>query len=637
MNAKSRSWLAVVGVTCAGVLLSSDQPSDPVGGRGPSGNPAPLDPGNFVHFEDLRIVDFKPGRRYLLSNTTARSRLQLINNTGVEAEISFQCDRPFVADVSEVKSGRKFREYAAKKKPMNRTAFRLKRDRAYAVLIERGTEECLLSYRDPKDPSRQGGAIIRNEVAAFPWLRSQIDHVESCSPESPPESLPVEKFFFRKSHPQLGCIHGNSVFEPLETPESGFLAKTEALLGYRLDPSFIENQNPDAELNFSRAPRLDAIFVATLVYRSDFYGTVLARMLKWHAERGTIVHLITTQYMMLEKDQRLLRSLAASHGNFRLQEFRYYDPDFFLGKPFRYIDTKYRDMHLKLFVTLSSTDPARNLVIVGGRNIHDGFLFRKMPDHSEYPGLVHFGVDEAFVHWADFEMKITSKSVAESVHAHLVKFWNRDSHTQEMTPFQMPGGGSASQDGSGAAAGAGGASLLRHFVSIPYEDNRALEKLFVELIDEARSTIKLSSPYLRPTPAILDALSRAVGRGVEVTVQTRISLKGDTAAWLYEEVNKESINRLLNRAKIYEWTGDSILHSKFILVDGVVGFIGSVNLSRRSFIQDTENGFLIRDREMMARMNTIFEGYLAQSRPITEKQKRKWFPSLVIRLLRDQF
>ncbi len=637
MNLKPRRWLIVAFVGCAGILYSSNQLPEPGGGRSPSGNPAVLDPGNFVHFEDLRIVDFSPGRRYLLSNTTARSRLQLINNTGVEAELSFQCDRPFVADVPELASGRKFRELAAKKKPMTRASFRLKRDHATSVLVERGTEECLLTFRDRKDPSRQGGAILRNEVAAFPWLRSQIEHVESCTPEIPAESLPVEKFFFSKSHPQLGCVHGDPVYEPLESPESGFLARFEALLGYRPDPSFIENQNPHAELDFSRAPQLDAIFVATLVYRSDFYGTVLSRILKWHADRGTIVHLITTQYMMLEKDQRLLRSLAASHGNFRIQEFRYYDPDFVLGKPFRYIDTKYRDMHLKLFVTLSRGEPSRNLVIVGGRNIHDGFLYRKMPDHSEHPELVHFGVDEAFVHWADFEMKITSKSVAESVHAHLVKFWNRDSYTQEMMPFQVAGGGSAARDGAGAPSGTGGASLLRHFVSVPYEDNRALEKLFVELIDEARSTIKLSSPYLRPTPAILDALSRAIGRGVEVTVQTRISLKGDTAAWLYEEVNKESINRLLNRAKIYEWTGDSILHSKFILVDGVVGFIGSVNLSRRSFIQDTENGFLIRDRELMARMNTIFEGYLAQSRPITEKQKRKWFASLVVRVLRDQF
>jgi cardiolipin synthase len=625
------TFLALVGA----VLPHSPKWNGPLdGSRVPAGSPAPLPAQNFVHFEELRIVDFASGRHYLLSNTTARSRLQLVNNTAGELELSLQCDRPFVAGVPVLKSGNTFRKIAEKKKSVSRADFRLKRDGAFSVLIERGTEHCLLAYRNRKDPARHSSIRIRNEVAAFPWLRSQIDHVESCAPRASVDALPVERYFFEKRHPQLGCLHAASDFEPLESPESGFLAKIEALLGYRPDPSFIENQNPYAELDFSRAPRLDAIFVATLVYRSDFYGTVLSRILKWHAERGAIVHVITTQYMMLEKDQRLLRSLAASHGNFRLQEFRYYDPDFFLGKPFRYIDTKYRDMHLKLFVTLSRSDPSKNLVIVGGRNVHDGFLFRKMPDHSEYPDLVHFGVDEAFVHWADFELQIKAPHVAESIHAHLVKFWNRDSHTQEMREFFVAGNRSTLKEDGGESSEE---ALLRHFVSVPYEDDRALEKLYVELIDQSRSKIELSSPYLRPTPAILGALSRAIDRGVEVIVQTRISLKGDTAAWLYEEVNKESINRLLNRAKIYEWTGDSILHSKFILVDGVVGFIGSVNLSRRSFIQDTENGFLVRDRAFMARMHEIFEGYLAQSRPITEKQKRKWFPSLVVKVLQNQF
>jgi hypothetical protein len=36
-------------------------------------------------------------------------------------------------------------------------------------------------------------------------------------------------------------------------------------------------------------------------------------------------------------------------------------------------------------------------------------------------------------------------------------------------------------------------------------------------------------------------------------------------------------------------------------------------------------------------MSTIFDGYLEQSRPITEKQTRKGFPSPVVGLLRDQF
>ena len=288
-----------------------------------------------------------------------------------------------------------------------------------------------------------------------------------------------------------------------------------------------------------------------------------------------------------------------------------------------------------MFVTLSHADPSRNALIVGGRNIHDGFLFKTKPDYSKYPNLVQYGIEDDFVHWNDFEMKVTSTTLAQTVYAQLVNFWNRDSFTQQTTEFSLSEEFSTLQPNPLEVSPS--ASMLRHFVSVPYNDHHSLEALYVSLIDNAKTKIKLSSPYLRPTDAILAALNRAIARGVDVTIQTRITLEGDTQAWLYEEVNKESINRLLNKAKIYEWKENSILHSKFILIDGKVGFIGSVNLSRRSFIQDAENGFVIHDEALIQKMDTIFEGYLAKSKLITEAQKRKWFPSLVIQILKNQF
>ncbi|MNL19873.1 Cardiolipin synthase [compost metagenome] len=179
--------------------------------------------------------------------------------------------------------------------------------------------------------------------------------------------------------------------------------------------------------------------------------------------------------------------------------------------------------------------------------------------------------------------------------------------------------------------------MMRHIISAPFSDGRALEKLFVAMIDKATTTIQLSSPYLRPTPEIAKAFERAVRRGVNITIQTRIDLKGDTMDWLYTEVNKESINALQAQAKVYEWTGNSILHSKFILVDGKFAFVGSVNLSRRSFIQDIENGFMIHDEAFVKRMQNIFTGYTSKSRLITEQQARKFWGSIIVYLIQDQF
>jgi len=333
--------------------------------------------------------------------------------------------------------------------------------------------------------------------------------------------------------------------------------------------------------------------------------------------------------MMLEKDKRLLFPLAARFPNFRLQEFKYHDPGNIAGKASRLLTDQYRDMHIKLLITLSDENDRDNALVFGGRNIHDGFLFKTRPDHSKYPELVQYGIDDDFVHWNDFEMKITSRELATSTAAQLLRFLDRDTATETLAPFNV--------HGTPAPAGAVAPTSFRHFVSLPYSDNRSLEDLYVSLIDQASRSIRLSSPYLRPTARILEALERAAGRGVEVFIQTRVELEGDTQAWLYEEVNKESINRLYDKVKIFQWKENSILHSKFLLVDGRLALIGSVNLSRRSFIQDVENVFLIRSEPVVSRMEAIFGSYLEKSEPITRPAERKFFPSLLIRLLQNQF
>jgi phosphatidylserine/phosphatidylglycerophosphate/cardiolipin synthase-like enzyme len=285
-------------------------------------------------------------------------------------------------------------------------------------------------------------------------------------------------------------------------------------------------------------------------------------------------------------------------------------------------------MHIKLLITLSD-DEDKNAVVFGGRNIHDGFLFKDKPDYGKYPTLVQYGKEDDFVHWNDFEMKITSSKLAKKTAAHLLKFLNRDSLTQNMLNMNDQGTQNELDESSH--------NLFRHFISLPYKDDNALEKLYVSLIDSATKSILISSPYLRPTDKILHALERAAQRKIDITIQTRVELIGDTDAWLYEEVNKESINKLYQQMKIYQWKENSILHSKFILVDGKTSFIGSVNLSRRSFIQDVENGFLINSEEVNKKMENIFYSYLAKSKQITEAEKRKFFPTLIIQILKNQF
>lgn len=543
-----------------------------------------------------------PKRTFLISNSRQEGRLGIRNeHETLVAEL--QCDQEVVRKI------------------------KLKKNKTTEVFIDQKADECLLKLSETKVVR-----LIKDEVA-HPFLKELNHFKESCRYEEVNAS-PISQQFLTNNYPIMGCAHPATQIDILPKSEDGLLAKVEALLGYRPDDEFIYNQNPYAELDFSRAPQLDAIFVSTLLYRHDFSGAVLARLLKFHAKRGTLINIIGTGYMHSNEDKALLRELSKI-GNIRIQEYKYHDPRRGLGPVFSALTNYLRDMHVKMFITLSYKHPENNVMIMGGRNVHDGFVFATRPDLSQYPELNQLDPKAPYAFWNDLEIKVTSTELARSTYAHLLKLWNRKVVGQVTEDIQL------AQDKAEVISSEEVLNsknpMIRHLLTLPFNDDHALEKLFVEMIDKAQHTIKLSSPYLRPTKAIMAAFERAIERKVNIIIQTRIDLKGDTQAWLYEETNKAAINSLFEKVKIYEWTESSILHTKLLLIDDNFAFFGSVNLSRRSFIQDVENGFLIHDKDFAQKMHQIFDNYNERSRPIDKKQKRKFWATIFMSMIQNQF
>lgn len=485
------------------------------------------------------------------------------------------------------------------------------------------------------------GVRLVQEFSHFAFLPSLTYRKENCNYVGTP--LTGENIFFSNSYQNITCAMNADSIETLETPESGFKAKVETLLGQAIPEDFITNANPEAALDFSKAPKFKAIFLASLVYRSDFYGSVMSRLLKFHADRGTLVYIIVTGYMQSDEDHRRLQKLSRDNPNIRLQEYQYHAVRGGIHALGEKINELHRDMHIKMFVTLSDHADAENVVVTGGRNIHDGFLFDSKPDYARSP-LIAMYAKENFVHWSDFEIKVTSRSTAETMFAHLLTFWNRETQSEKINFIDskqglLPNAVLQTQMNKTIDIEKNSLNfstpLLRHVISIPFNDEEALEQIYVDMIDQAQNTIQFSSPYLRPTQKIANALMRAIQRNVAVTIQTRINLEGDTLPWLYSEMNKGSINQFYDKVELYEWKEKSILHSKFILIDGRFGFIGSVNVSQRSFIHDIESGFIIYNPEFIQHMAKIFAGYNQKSQRIVEEQKRNYLVVLLLKIIGD--
>lgn len=534
------------------------------------------------------------------------------------------CDGPF-----EIRSLIKTYKYRANKKATLKI-YDSKYDGNRIILRPASqVKECILQVKDSHSQLSQK-VVLRSNIQPYQHLH---DLIEACILPQTHQLNSLQKIFLTDQYNSMTCPQPVSQIVSLTEAIDSLKSKAELLLGQPLKDFVINNRDPYVTLDFSKAPYFDSIYVSYLVFRADFFGTLMARLLDYHAQRGTKVKIMVAGVIALEKDEKLLRALTRKNPNIELQEFKYQVPKG--GDLLQHFDSIHRSMHVKMFLTLSKREPSLNAVFIGGRNIHDGFIFNQAYDYP-YPDMVNYvRGDESFVHWRDFEFKISDVSFVEKTAAHFLTVWDRDAVTMQFRSLNVniPLRKEISPDYFNQST-----PLIRHYVSVPFKDEGALLKLYVQMLDSAQKSIMISTPYFRPPDPIVEAIERAAARGVDITVLTRLDLKGDTIDWLLSESNKPTVNKLLGRLRIFEYTEPKvILHSKIVLIDGVFSFLGSVNFNKRSFIHDTENGVMIYSPSYNKEMTQIYNQYLQDSRLIDEKLSRNYFKALLLKIFDTQF
>jgi cardiolipin synthase A/B len=129
--------------------------------------------------------------------------------------------------------------------------------------------------------------------------------------------------------------------------------------------------------------------------------------------------------------------------------------------------------------------------------------------------------------------------------------------------------------------------------------------LFLLAIDGARSSIYLTNPYFVPDDAMADALVRAAGRGVRVSVITAGATQG-VLDRLVRKASQAHFERAIKAGvKIYEY-GPALLHAKTLVVDERWVSIGSANLDNRSFALNNELNVVFLDRGIATQLITVF-------------------------------
>lgn len=160
-----------------------------------------------------------------------------------------------------------------------------------------------------------------------------------------------------------------------------------------------------------------------------------------------------------------------------------------------------------------------------------------------------------------------------------------------------------------------GDKIVRVLGSTPGSDP-VIYKAYVLAIQEAKKTVHITTPYFVPDQQILDALTQAAQRGVEVTMLfPSISDSGlvlNAGRSFYSELLQGGVN-------IYQLQG-AVLHAKTAVIDGIWSTVGSANLDMRSFLHNSEVNVIVLGTDFGQAMEKAFQEDLQDSRQLNDAQ-----------------
>lgn len=163
-----------------------------------------------------------------------------------------------------------------------------------------------------------------------------------------------------------------------------------------------------------------------------------------------------------------------------------------------------------------------------------------------------------------------------------------------------------------------GDCLVQILPTGPDQDVNALGQLIFAAVAAAKSSIRISTPYFVPYPALRMALIHAGLRGLHV--QLVLPTKSDSPLVLW--AGRSYYAELLEAGvEIFEFER-GMLHSKVMTVDDRFCMLGSANMDVRSFRLNFEVTALMFDPRVATDQGSVIQKHCGQSRAITVREVR---------------
>ncbi|MBQ8861258.1 MAG: cardiolipin synthase [Clostridia bacterium] len=153
------------------------------------------------------------------------------------------------------------------------------------------------------------------------------------------------------------------------------------------------------------------------------------------------------------------------------------------------------------------------------------------------------------------------------------------------------------------------------YADSPIDKDNVGEQVYLQIINNAKKYIYITTPYLIADEKMLCALSLAAKSGVDVRIIT--PHKWDK--WFVHMTTRSYYRELIkNGVKIYEYT-KGFIHSKTFVSDDTVATVGTTNLDFRSLYLHFECGTVIYGSETIEDVKKDFLDTLEICQVITEK------------------
>lgn len=224
----------------------------------------------------------------------------------------------------------------------------------------------------------------------------------------------------------------------------------------------------------------------------------------------------------------------------------------------------------------------------GGINLADEYINQK----------------ERFGHWKDSSIMIKGEAVW-SFTVMFLQFWDPNelkANTHERLKPTYYEHALSESDG-----------FVQPYSDSPVDDEPVGERVYLNLINNAKKNIYIYSPYFIVDQVLIEALCLASKNGVDVYLILPHIPDKKTAFVL-----TRSDYKILIKAgvKVYEYT-PGFLHSKAVICDGEVGAIGTVNFDYRSFYHHFECGIWMYQSLALKQLQQDIDKTLSESQLMT--------------------